>query len=353
MKRPIDNVFFEQLLGRMIEKKNVFGAILCVESGNSRISYLGYVGNIEQNNKYFIASVTKLYITAIILVLRNQNKICFSDKVVSYFEKDMLDKIHVMDNTDYTKEITVEHLLSNTSGLPDYYYYEKEKNKAAEDILFGKDKSWSLDEVIKRVKELKPKFKPGQKGKVNYSDTNYQILGGVIENITGLDIEKVFEEFIFKPLDLKNTYAYSGEEDISLVPLYFKANKIHAPNYLKSITAEGGIVSTAKETMICLKAFFSGQLLPQSDIEELKKYWNMIYFPGQFYFGIGLEKLWVPRVMSPLNPIGEILGFWGQSGAFAFYNVDKDIYFTGTVNQLSGMAHSAAFKAIIDTIKRA
>jgi len=68
---------------------------------------------------------------------------------------------------------------------------------------------------------------------------------------------------------------------------------------------------------------------------------------------LGLEKLWIPRIFSPFKPIKEVLGFWGQTGAFAFYNPETDLYFTGTINQVSGMGHSAAFKAILKIIKSA
>ena len=73
-------------------------------------------------------------------------------------------------------------------------------------------------------------------------------------------------------------------------------------------------------------------------------------FPGQFYFGLGLEKLWTPKFLISMKSIGEVLGFWGQTGSFAFYNPDSDLYFTGTVNQASGMAHSAAYKAMVKII---
>ncbi len=55
-----------------------------------------------------------------------------------------------------------------------------------------------------------------------------------------------------------------------------------------------------------------------------------------FYFGIGLEKLPTPRIFFPFKPIKEIVGFWGQTGSFAFYNPDTDLYFSGTTNQISG-----------------
>jgi D-alanyl-D-alanine carboxypeptidase len=101
--------------------------------------------------------------------------------------------IHVLDGIEYSKEITIAHLLSNTSGLPDYFYYDKPKGEAAEDLILGNDEPWPLEKAIQRVKTLKPKFKPGRKGKVHYSDTNYQLLGGIIEQVTGKWIGDVLE----------------------------------------------------------------------------------------------------------------------------------------------------------------
>lgn len=75
--------------------------------------------------------------------------------------------------------------------------------------------------------------------------------------------------------------------------------------------------------------------------------------PGMFYFGVGLEKLWTPRIISPFKPIREVLGFWGQTGSFAFYNPDADLYFCGTTNQINGAGHRAAANAMVKIIKSA
>jgi hypothetical protein len=69
------------------------------------------------------------------------------------------------------------------------------------------------------------------------------------------------------------------------------------------------------------------------------------------YYGIGIEKMWTPRLVSLFKPINEILGFWGQSGAYAFYHPDSGLYFTGTVNQINGLGHNMAFKAMLKIIK--
>ena len=353
MSAKLTDTLFEKSLEKMLKKKNIFGAVLSVEAGNSSISWTDGAGNLKADDKYFIASVTKLYVTAVMLILREKGALSFQDKIIDYFSEDLIGGLHVLDGVDYTEEITIAHLLSNTSGIPDYFYYEKPKGEAADGLLAGKDEPWPLEKAIKQAKSRKPKFKPGQKGKVHYSDTNYQLLGAIIEKLTSSWIGDVFQELIFQPLNLKETYAYKEVNDTDPVPFYYKSQPVIAPKYMASVTAEGGIVSTARENMIFLKAFFSGYFFPKELIAELKQNWNMIYFPGQFYFGMGLEKLWVPRVFSPFKPVGEVLGFWGQTGAFAFHNPETDLYFTGTINQASGMGHSAAYKAIINIIKSA
>ncbi len=351
MGKRLDDSFLNEVAQKMLRNRSVYGAILCVESGDSSLSWTGGVGNLKVDDRYFIASVTKLYITTLMLILRDQKKLAFTDAIYPYFPEELISGIHVLEGMDYTKDITIAHLLSNTSGIPDYFYYDKPKGEAANDLSMGKDEPWPLDKAIKRAKTLKPKFKPGQKGKVNYSDTNFQLLGGIIERVTGKVLKDVMDEYLFQPLGLKNTYAYHDINDTSPVPFYHRKEVLHAPNYMASVTAEGGIVSTAKECMIFLKAFFNGFFFSAEVLDELKKDWRMIYFPGQFFFGLGLEKLWTPRFISPFRPITEILGFWGQTGAFAFYNPDTDLYFTGTVNQASGFGHSAAFSAMLKIIK--
>lgn len=353
MKTKLNPSLFEKTTADMLKTRNVHGGVLCVEKGDGSLSWVGGVGNIKAEDRYFIASVTKLYVTALMLQLRAEKRLDFKDKIVQYFPEALIGGLHVLNGVDHTGEITIGHLLSNTSGIPDYFYYDKPKGEAASDLLSGKDEPWPLDKAIASAKARTPKFKPGQKGKVHYSDTNFQLLGGIIEQVTGKWIGDAFMERLFQPLGLKDTYAFQDVEDTTPVPIFMKGEVLHAPRYMASITAEGGIVSTAKETMMFLKAFFNGTFFPQETLEELKQNWNMIYFPGQFYFGLGLEKLWTPWFLSPGKPIGEVLGFWGQTGAFAFHNPKTDLYFTGTINQASGFGHRAAYSAILKIIKSA
>ena len=344
---------FSEVVQGMTGSRHVFGAVLRVESGDGSVSYNGASGDMQPGDSYFIASVTKLYVTAIMLILRQQAKLSFQDKLANFFPDNLIAGLHRLNGIDYTGDITIAHLMSNTSGLPDYFYYDKSKGDPVKSLMLGNDEPWPLEKAVASAKALTPKFRPGQRGKVLYSDTNYQLLGGIIERVTGLGIGEAFREYITEPLGLTDTYAFSDTEDSKPKPMYYGSQTLHAPIYMSSVTAEGGLVSTSADTMRFLKAFFGGVLFPVKLIDELTQNWNMILFPGQFFFGLGLEKLWTPRILSPFAPTGDVLGFWGQSGAFAFYNPQRDLYFTGTINQISGMGHSAAYKAIVQIIKSA
>jgi D-alanyl-D-alanine carboxypeptidase len=349
-----DIEFLNKLLDNIIKKNKIFSAVLCVESGDGRFSWKGATGDMQADNRYFIASVTKLYVTAVVMRLIEGKFLALEDKIEGFLPKEHAQGLHVLKGVDYTSQLTIKHLISNTSGLPDYFFHKRSDGKSAADLLLdGVDESWDFDKTINTVKKLKPKFQPGKKGKASYSDTNYQILGKIIESVTGKSISEVFRDYIFDPLHLKETYVYTSPDDQSSVPFYYKTKKLWLPKYMTSISAEGGIVSTAAECMIFLKAFFQGYFFPPEILEHLKQ-WNLILPPpGLFFYGIGLEKLWTPWFISPFKPISEILGFWGQTGSFAWYNPDTDLYFCGTTNQIDGSGHDAAGRAILKMIKKA
>lgn len=340
------------LVNKMVDNKRIFSAVMCVESGDNSFSWTGAAGQMQADSRYMIASVTKMYVTAVVMRLIEEGRLSLDDKISAHLPEEYWQGIHVLKGRDYSPELNVRHLISNTSGLPDYFFHKQANGRTvADDLMEGQDASWHLDKTIGLVRNLKPKFRPGKKGKASYSDTNYQLLGKIIELITGQPIGEVFKDFIFSPLGLKDTYGYAETSDHSPVPFYYKSNRLWLPEYMASVTVEGGIVSTAAEVMLFIKEFFRGRFFAKDRIETLKQ-WNLILPPpGMFYFGIGLEKLFTPWIASPLKPVREVLGFWGQTGSFAFHHPETDLDFTGTTNQINGAGHRAAGSAMVKIIK--
>jgi D-alanyl-D-alanine carboxypeptidase len=346
-KRKLSETQLQDAVNKMVDNKRIFSAVMCVENSDRSISFSAAAGNMQKESRYFIASVTKLYVTAVVMRLMEEGRLKLDDKISDYLPAEYMERLHVLKGVDYSGTITVKHLISNTSGLPDYFFHKQANGKTvASELMDGQDEPWPLERTIDLVKNLKPRFSPGAKGKAAYSDTNYQLLGRIIESITGKSIGEVLNEFIFSELKFQDTYAYNDVNDNAPVPFYYKDRKLWLPEYMTSVAPEGGIVSTAGEVMLFLKAFFNGHFFPKERINELKQ-WNLILPPpGLFFFGIGLEKLW-----TPFKPIREIIGFWGQTGSFAFYNSDADLYFTGTTNQINGAGHRKAAGAMVKIIK--
>lgn len=321
------------VLDKTVDNKTVFGLSVCIENGDRSLAFSGAAGNLETESQYFIASTTKLYTSAIILKLASQKAFQLDDPVASYLDKSVMDGLLVIKEVDCSGHITIRQLLAHTSGLPDYFQQKKASGRSLlNELTSGLDQHWTFEEVITETKKMKPAFHPGAKGKALYSDTNYQLLGRIVEAVTGKPITALWEEFVFAPLGLSKTYLYQDSQDTRPASLYYKSNPLHMPLAMTSFDTDGGIVSTSAELMTFLKAFFNGQFFPVATFAQMKQ-WNRIFFPLEA--GVGLLRFKLPRLFSPFKAMPEFIGHSGLSGTVAFYAPEKDIYFTGTVNQIS------------------
>ncbi|SDW07004.1 serine hydrolase [Paenibacillus sp. CF384] len=331
MQLRIQNL--DRLIHSAVDNKQIFGAVVHVESGDRQLTWGGAAGNMDADSRFFIASATKLYVTAALLNLLARNQIKWTDPIALYLDKRLLAGLHHYQGTEYSCDITIEQLMAHTSGLPDYFQHKRKSGKSlADEIMSGHDQAWSLLNVIEEVKQMKPHFAPGTKGKALYSDTNYQLLGQIIETVTNQPLNEVFKQYIYEPLSLSDTYLYTNIHDHTPSPLYYKDSPLHIPLAMASFGPDGGIVSTAEELMRFLRAFMEGTIFPKNYLSELYV-WNKIFFPLQY--GKGIAKFKLPRLFSPFKPLPELIGHSGLSGAFAYYSPKHDLYLCGTVNQIS------------------
>jgi D-alanyl-D-alanine carboxypeptidase len=321
----------QTILDKSIDNKNVFGASFCISYKSDL--WCGAAGDLTTNSQFFIAGTTKLYTTATILILLSKGVINLNDKIAKYICDPVLKGLHILNGKDHSSDITIKNLLAHTSGIPDYFQQKNKKDKSLENELNGgNDQFWTFEQAINRSKQLKPLFVPGAKGKAHYSYTNFQLLGKIIENILGKSIDAIFEKLIFKPLGFSKTYLFNDIEDKRPKPLYFKNKELIIPKAMSSFGSDGGIVSTSGELIAFLAAFFDGWLFPKSYIESLK-IWNKIFYPMQS--GVGIQRFKLPWFLNTFGTIPELLGHSGLSGTLAFFSPEKELYITGTVNQIA------------------
>lgn len=333
----------DEIIKRVTTKKYIYGAVFSVSTGDESQSWCGASGNIMVDSRYYIASINKLVISSIALKLITEGRLSFDDSLSKYLPENLMKGLHIYQGKEYSNDITILHMLSQTSGLPCYLVDKPASGiSGIKELEAGIDCPWPTDKVIERIKTMKPHFAPGEGKKAKYVDTNHQLLNLVIENITDKPIETVLNQS-FADLNMSNTYVCEDPNDVSYVFPYYKDKKIDISRFITS--THNDIISTAQDQMIFIKAFFSGYFYPKEKLKTLEK-WKSIFFP--FQYGIGIQKFFMPRYLSPFKAVPDMIGHCGSTGSVAFYIPDWDIYITGTNNQQG--SPNTAFQTMIKII---
>ena len=339
----LDQATLDTLVKKTISG-NVHGAVFHVAGKDKSVNLISAAGNLGLQDQFYIASINKLIIAALTLRLCRQNDLNLSDKISNFLSAEELRELLKFKGRDYSDQITIQHLLSHTSGLPCYLidkWIHGEKNM--QQIHRGENQAWPLEKVISEVKQVPGKFAPGTAGKASYSETNFRLLGKILSRVTGQPIEQLLTA-LFEELGMHDTLVLPSQIE-KCAPVYYKQFPIRIDNYWASTHHD--IASTAQDLMIFLKAFFSGKFYPEQKLGELEQ-WNKIFFP--FKYGIGIQQFYIPRIMSPFKPVPKMIGHCGSVGSMAFYLPEKEIFITGTVNQTANPR--LAFQALMKIITR-
>jgi D-alanyl-D-alanine carboxypeptidase len=360
--RSFDNLNqeLEYMVSRLVENdKSVRNCVLSVMKGDGSFSWSGAAGIASQNGEVpmtkdtpiYIASITKLYTATVIMRLYEKGALSLDDPMSKYLPEGLIRGIHVYKGKDYSHEITIKELLSHTSGIADYYSEKPKGGKSLFELfLEHPERSWTVDETIERARsELRPNFPPGTGA--SYSDTNFQLLGKVVEAVTRKPLHVVYEDFIFRPLGLKHTWLI-GRSEPEVAPtappadVFYKDMNITRTRSNGAYWADGGIVSTAEDMIIFLKALNEGRIV-RGDTLKLMHDWHKLHFPLQYGYGtMRFELPWVIRMVLKAPPLW---GHSGSTGSFLYYSEDLNLYMAGSVDQVE--SKTTPFKLMLKVMK--
>jgi D-alanyl-D-alanine carboxypeptidase len=299
----------------------------------------GFPANPKQANH--MASVGKIFTATVIGVLHDKGQLDFEDKISKYLDKDLLNGLHIYRDKDYSATITIKHLLTQTSGLNDVFF------PLLKMMIKNPSLNMTVREALKWGKDnLKPVGKPGQRH--FYTDTNYYLLGLIIESITKKSFHEVVDEMIFQPLNMENAYINGFSEP------KIKSNYPPAHIYLYNINfidntrvaqidyAGGGVVAPLNEFLIFMKALVNYQLVKKETLEI------MIYDDIKMGFpAIGFDygySIWKPKAIPLL--LSKKYFCWGcvgVTGAFMFFHPETVTYVIGTFNDKSYTSKALRF----------
>ena len=342
----------EAMLKTEAEKKNTHRILLGVQSRDKQVDFRGAVGDITASDPYFIASITKLMTASVIMQLVDAGQVHLDALITDYLPDELTDGIHVYKGTDYSKQLKVYQLLHQTSGLADYFLGKRaDGSSVIGDISTGQDTHWTTTDAIEKARQLDPKFAPDASNgkKSHYSDTNYQLLGAIIEQVTGQSVSENFQARIFAPLNMNNSYLYDytnlrdGKQPMHF---YNKETELNIPQAMTAFGADGGIVSTLDDMLIFLRAYMDNDLFSSKHNSRMRAQWNTVFFPIQY--GYGVMRFQLPSFMTLFRYSPELIGHSGASSSFAFYAPKEDLFIVGTFNQID--AQSRPFQFMLKVI---
>jgi CubicO group peptidase (beta-lactamase class C family) len=221
------------------------------------------LARIDAKTDFRLASCTKQFTAMAIMLLVHDGKLRYDDKLTQIFP----------DFPDYGRAITIRHLLTHTSGLPDY-----------EDLMEMAEKAhrptWTAahqiqdDEVLDLLKhQTRPKFAPGTSW--SYSNSAYVVLGLIVARVSGAPFGRFLHDRIFAPLQMKSTLAYIKGKNSPPERAYGHTKKgngfVESDQSSTSATlGDGGVYSNLVDLAKWDAALQTGALLSQEEMKAGK-----------------------------------------------------------------------------------
>lgn len=180
----------------------------------------------------------------------------------------MITGLHVYRCHDYSNEIAIRHLLMQTSGLYDVFFQLWEKMMVDPSFTIS-----TRDAVAWGKEHMKPVVEPGKKH--HYTDTNYYVLGFIVERVTGKPFYQAMHEMIFDPLGMTHAWMHGltspkKQPEHPAAGLYMKDIDFMSVNGVPAINYAGdSVVALLSEYATFLKALTSHRIIGGKTLERM------------------------------------------------------------------------------------
>ncbi|MGK7396723.1 MAG: serine hydrolase domain-containing protein [Candidatus Cyclobacteriaceae bacterium M3_2C_046] len=270
------------------------------------------------HTRFDLASVTKMFTAAGIGILLDQGRLKLNENFMHYWPDFPLPN---------ARDITIRQLLSHTSGLTDLFFEE-------DYLHFDRSRLRQLSHYDRFYSQLRIRDVPEER--ILYSNTNFLILGRIIEKVTGTDYYEFMQENIFAPLRMENTGFFEKDDIIpGLAEGYFRDSqasmefgvpndgKVRRNTAIRAVKGmpAGGAYATASDMHHFIKGLQSGSLLADT---TLSIFTNQV----QGGYGLGFQTY----RQQGIEVWGHSGGFYGVS-TMVFYLPEKQLTFISLTNQ--------------------
>lgn len=261
-----------------------------------------------------LGSITKQFTAVAVLMLAEQGKLALADPITKFLP----------DYPMQGKVITIEHLLTHTSGIVSYTGKPGFGDQVGRDV--------TVTQMIDSFKNDPLQFDPGSR--FAYNNSGYFLLGAIIEKVSGQPYAKFLEQRIFVPLDMTQT-AYEGMERAPAKRAvgHTRSEKGVVPSKTISMTqpyAAGALVSTVDDLARWDAALAAGKLLKPATLERAWTSYKLADGkPTQYGYGWGIGTV---RGAESISHGGGINGF----STYALRLPKQNVYVAVLTNTDSG-----------------
>lgn len=297
-----------------------------------------------------VGSTVKTFTAVSIFLLQEDGLLSINEPVSKYLTQE---EIAGLKNADHS---TIRQLLQHSSGIYNYIQNLKFQTASLNDLT----RAWHADDLLDYARGQDAYFAPGEN--VLYSNTNYILLGMIIEKVTGRPFYDFFQERIFKPLGMNFT-TFAATDPVpdgiirGYVDFYSNLNTINATNYSgwDYFTADGGLISNANDLTIFLTSLFNGQILLDSSLTEMMNWQEpKENASGGFktYYGLGIFRIDTEFGPAYLHS-GDAIGYFATMAFFPNQNVTISWAVNGNYGKLDQFSQSKeAMENIFDVIMK-
>lgn len=286
------------------------------------------------------ASTGKLVVAAAVFALAAQGRLSLQDPIVRYVPMADLAGLPVEGGDAALAQVTIAMLLSHRSGLPDYFS-EKSRDGAPRlfDLMASEpQRTWSRAQLLDYARDhYAPAGAPGRQ--FHYADTNYDLLGMVLEGVTGQPFHKAVRTLVLDPLGLGQTYYHAFEAapaDMGKpADVWVGKTNLWGAASMSADQAGGGLVTTVADLRTLIRGLVDGRPVPLSllaaDFTE-----NAMH--AGIDVGLGAWRIRPRGVFFALGGLPNLVGHSGATGVWAYYVPDWDAVLVGAVSDASWQA---------------
>jgi CubicO group peptidase (beta-lactamase class C family) len=242
------------------------GAALLVIDHNERVYSKCYgladlenLRPITADSSFYLASISKQFTAMAIMLLAEQGKLSFEDRLLAYFPQ----------APSWGAEITIRHMLHHTSGLPDYFAFFKPHN--GKELIVARDMSGVTNEdVLERVMDLAGlEFPVGTQ--YAYGGSSYALLAMIVAIVSGQSFADFLRANVFDPLEMKHTVVYDASRPTrhKLAQGYWEEKgQFERWDYPLLTAGDGGLFSMLDDLFLWDQALNTDRLIPKATLEQ-------------------------------------------------------------------------------------